>query len=267
MSTAVLIDGDILAYRHASAAEVPIDWGDDFWTLHADAAQAKAALDSEVHFIAEMLGAETVVVAVSDKGNFRKALYPEYKANRAKTRKPIILRALRQHLIDAHAAYFRPDLEADDILGILATHANLVRAERRIIVSIDKDFQGVPCALFDHAKDTTVRTVTEAEADRWHLIQTVTGDSTDNYPGCPGIGPVKAAVLVDTALASADPWSVIVAAFEKAGLTADDALLQARLARILRASEYDFKTKLPILWEPSQLTTKPPAKAAKKKKT
>jgi DNA polymerase I len=40
----------------------------------------------------------------------------------------------------------------------------------------------------------------------------------------------------------------------KEGLTEDDALLQARLARILRADEYDFKAKRPILWEPTKLS-------------
>jgi len=257
MKTAALIDGDIIAYKHASAAEVPVEWEDDLWTLHADANEARVAIDAEIASIKETLHAEVVVVAVSDKGNFRKSLYPEYKANRAKTRKPLVLSAMRQHLLDAYDAYTKPGLEADDILGILATHPSIVRADRRVIVSIDKDFEGVPCHLWNPNTDTFVRTISDHAANRWHLIQTLTGDATDNYPGCPGIGPVKAAVLVDKALADSDPWSVIVDAFIKAGLTSADALLQARLARILRAPEYNFKTKLPLLWEPALLKVTP----------
>ena len=30
----LLIDGDIIAYRAASATEVPIQWEEDLWTLH-----------------------------------------------------------------------------------------------------------------------------------------------------------------------------------------------------------------------------------------
>lgn len=253
MSTAALIDGDILAYKHATAAEVAVEWSEDLWTLHADEAEARNGVDADIAAIAEALNADKVVVAISDKANFRKDLYPDYKGNRTKTRKPMLLPAMREHLIEKYDAYHRPALEADDILGILATHSTLVRADLRVIVSIDKDFLGVPCALFRTSAEG-LKVITKKDADRWHLIQTLTGDTTDNYPGCPGIGPVKAAKLVDMALASDQPWKVIVEAFLKEGLTEADALLQARLARILRADEYDFKAKRPILWEPTKLT-------------
>jgi len=42
-----------------------------------------------------------------------------------------------------------------------------------------------------------------------------------------------------------------VAAFESRGLTEEDALIQARVARILRADDYDFKESQPILWSPA----------------
>ena len=45
-------------------------------------------------------------------------------------------------------------------------------------------------------------------------------------------------------------WAVVLAAYEKAGLTEADALAQARVARILRASDYDFKQKKVKLWNP-----------------
>lgn len=265
MSVALLIDGDIIAYKHASASEVPIEWTEDLWTLHAHADLAKRAVDSEIASLQEATGADSVVVALSDKANFRKALYPEYKATRAKNRKPILLAALRDYLLNSFDAYVRPGLEADDVLGILATHNTLVRATRKIIVSIDKDFKAVPCTLWNNRSSVEdIRTITPAEADRNHLLQTITGDASDNYPGCPGIGPKRAEDIVTKALASDDPWEVIVSVFVKAGLTADDALLQARLARILRADEYDFTAKQPVLWTPDKL--KQPAKAAGKRK-
>jgi DNA polymerase-1 len=45
-------------------------------------------------------------------------------------------------------------------------------------------------------------------------------------------------------------WPIVLEAFLKAGLTEQDALTQARLARILRFSDWDNETKQPILWSP-----------------
>ncbi len=46
-------------------------------------------------------------------------------------------------------------------------------------------------------------------------------------------------------------WKTVKEAFEKAGLTEDDAYRNARLARILTCEDYDYKTEQPILWCPS----------------
>ena len=90
------------------------------------------------------------------------------------------------------------------------------------------------------------------QADRTHLTQALTGDITDGYSGCPGIGP-KTAIKV---LKEGD-WIEVVAAYEKVGLTEEDALIQARVARILRHGEYNKKTKEVKLWTPEchEMTT------------
>jgi DNA polymerase-1 len=44
----------------------------------------------------------------------------------------------------------------------------------------------------------------------------------------------------------------VVSLYAKAGLTEADALRQARLARILRWTDWDNKKKEPILWTPSR---------------
>ena len=65
------------------------------------------------------------------------------------------------------------------------------------------------------------------------------------------MGQVKAEKLLDAALEKEeDMWSPVVAAYEKAGLTEEDALRQARLARILRWSDWNAEKKAPILWAP-----------------
>ena len=99
-----------------------------------------------------------------------------------------------------------------------------------------------------HRADEGFIEVTPEEADRWFYMQTLTGDATDGYSGCPGGGPKKAEAILEAA--GENPWPAIVAAYEKAGLSEEAALQQARVARILRASDYNFKKKEPILWKP-----------------
>ena len=85
----------------------------------------------------------------------------------------------------------------------------------------------------------TVEKITKKKAKYNHALQTLCGDNVDNFPGVPGIGPVKAAAILNTK----DLWSAIEAAFVKAKLTKEDALLQARLAYILQHGDYNFKSK------------------------
>ena len=53
-----------------------------------------------------------------------------------------------------------------------------------------------------------------------------------------------------TADSANHPWARVVRTFESRGLTEEDALVQARVARILREGDYDFAERQPILWSP-----------------
>lgn len=259
MSRTLLIDADVVAYQAAAVCETATDWGDGYWTWHADENEAKAKVLEAIDRTMAELGGTAIKLCLTDsEGNFRFGVLPSYKGNRKGTKKPLVLRAIKQWLIDEHDAYFRPGLEGDDCMGILAT-ANVIKGEK-VIVSIDKDMKTIP-GLFVHRLEDGIMEISETEADYWHLYQTLTGDTTDGYAGCPGVGPKKAeAILNSSNLPASHPsgdrsleacrWWAVVEAFNKAGLTEADALQQARVARILRASDYDFKKKEPILWTP-----------------
>lgn len=260
MTTIALFDGDIFAYEAAAAAEEPINWGDDLWTLHAYETPAKEALKDRIRTLQEAVGADEVIVALSDKDNFRKRILPTYKANRANTRKPMLLNPLKDYLRENYKVFERPSLEGDDVLGILSTWKNL--KGDKIIVSKDKDFRCIPGKVFyANRPEEGVLEISEHEADKFHMLQTLTGDTTDGYKGCPGCGPVKAGAIIQAALDEGTPWANptelralywkhVVAAYTRVGLSEEEALVQARCARILRASDYDFKKKEPRLWTP-----------------
>jgi len=245
MSRVLLIDADVVAYNAAFACEKAIKWDCGYWTWHVDENEVIEAFDREVDRMMETLQGDEFKLCLTDsEGNFRKGVDPSYKGQRSSTRKPIILKHLKQWLIDERGAYWRPTLEGDDCMGILAT---MKSADERIVVSIDKDMRTIPGKFIRWGtEDAQIEEVSEAEADYHFMLQTLTGDVTDGYKGCPGVGPVKAEKLLN----GEANWSAVVAAYEKAGLTEDDAIIQARMARILRASDYDFKNKAPILWTP-----------------
>ena len=83
---------------------------------------------------------------------------------------------------------------------------------------------------------------------KWHLIQTLSGDQTDGYSGVPGVGVKRATTLFESKGYS---WKTVVDTFKEKDLTEDDALINARLARILTVDDYDFTNKKPIPWTPS----------------
>lgn len=248
MSRTLLIDADVLAYNAAFGCEKAIDWG-GYWTWHVDFDEVVARFDDEVHTMMEKLEADDVKLCLTDsEGNFRTSIDPDYKAQRRSIRKPIVLKHFKQWLIDERGAYFRPGLEGDDCMGILATHPRLIPGEK-IIVSIDKDMKTVPGKFIRWGTESAeVVDISEEEADYWFYFQTLTGDATDGYKGCPGVGPKKAEAILD--VPHDKRWQAVVAAYEKAGLDERVAIQQARCARILRWTDYNFKKKEPILWTP-----------------
>jgi DNA polymerase-1 len=239
----LLIDGDLFLYKAACGVEKEVQWDEVNHLLWSNVDDAWGCLEDRLvsvrmHFdvsIAQML------IATTGRKNFRKDLYPGYKANRIDSRKPLCYGALLERLRNNYNVVEYEGIEADDVLGILATR---VSNRKRIIVSDDKDMRSVPATIY--TKGETV-TISEDEADYNHMYQTLCGDQADGYPGCSGIGPVKAAKLLTGA---AHYWPIVVSAFGAAGHSEADALVQARLARILRAEDWNSEKKEPILWSP-----------------
>ena len=246
----LLIDGDILAYKVASACEEAVNWGNDFWTLHADAMEGKTQVNIWIEDLKENLNATKTRVFLTGPSNYRTKLFPEYKANRRGTRKPMILGALRKHLRSKWGAEMEDGLEADDLIGIAATSPE---SNGSIVVSIDKDFRSVPCKLYNPDKpEEGVRDITKEDADAYHFYQTLVGDSSDNYKGCPSYGPKKAEALLMKCANKGEAWEKILQVFDGAGLSSKHALTQARVARILRFGDYDFETEKVKLWKPQR---------------
>ena len=125
-----------------------------------------------------------------------------------------------------------------------------------VIVSADKDMGTVP-GLWVRKLGDPVRKVASGEADALHMKQALMGDAVDGYGGCPGVGAVGAAKIVaqfydpvSDSFDGAACWGAVLAAYAKKGLGEDEALRNARVARILRDGDYDRKKEEVLLWSP-----------------
>lgn len=138
---------------------------------------------------------------------FRNDLYPEYKANRDAP--PEDLRPQFGLIRQATKAFNLPCIdkagfEADDII---ATYAKMVREAGAdcTIISSDKDLMqlvGDQVFMHDTMKNKHIKVPDVIE--KWGVppekmidLQALAGDSVDNVPGVPGIGPKTAAQLLE----------------------------------------------------------------------
>ena len=246
--TTLMVDGDIVLYQACSGAETETEWEPEQWHIETDLRVAKKYARSYLNDVLFRSGCSDMVVALSDSNNFRKDIYPEYKATRAGKRKPVGYKALKEWATTAFPCIIKPKLEGDDVMGIFATRPD---AGKVMLWSLDKDMATIP-GHFMQGKEK--RFVEVHEADYWWLCQTMAGDVVDNYPGCKGIGMKTAEKLLGkcTPAFNVDmEWQkTILPAFIKAGFSEDYALTQARCARILRYDDWDNEKQEPILWTP-----------------
>ncbi len=257
LKTTIIVDSDTIAVQIGAAVQVPIKWSDGVYSLYADGNEAweqtKTNISELQASIASLLGVKiedtNLILAFSDPRRmyFRHKLLPTYKANRQKRDGPMLVAFLKKKMAEKYKTYCIKDLEADDILGILATDEYFIQNDC-VMVSVDKDLRTVPGKHYNPNKpEEGIIHINEFLADAYHLTQTLVGDTTDGYKGCPGIGPVSASKID---LQGDRAWSNVVAAFKKAGQTEEEALVQARVAKILQADNYNFETKEITLWNP-----------------
>ncbi|MEQ2869335.1 hypothetical protein AAAV92_10810 [Selenomonas noxia] len=254
MRLKLLIDADMFAFMACASATYEAEWESGISSYFADFEEVKANFTSRLDAAVETAldrhkytGDYDILLCLSDRDdNFRRHVLPTYKAHR-KGQKPLCYWRLVDWMQEEGTVYLRPSLEADDCIGILATLEK--NKDKCIIISGDKDMRTLPGYHYDFLRDV-YEYISEEEADRNFLTQTLTGDTTDGYSGCPKVGAVNAERILDEDCS----WNAVVKAYEKQHLTEEDALQQARVARILRACDYDFKKREVKLWTPSAST-------------
>jgi DNA polymerase-1 len=183
--TQALIDQDLLCYRCAASAE------------NDDLGIALYRLDELLDNILTKTEATSYRAFLTGSNNFRKQIYPEYKANRTQP-KPKHLKDLQDYSLEKLNAEYAPEtLEADDALAINQT-------KDTIICSLDKDLLQIPGKHFSWeingkgwSRPDTFTEQTELEGLRLFYKQCLKGDPSDNVKGVQGIGSKGADKLLD----------------------------------------------------------------------
>ena len=158
-------------------------------------------------FLKDHVGTHIAVIFDAGRLTFRNRLYDAYKANRPPPPEELIPQfALVREATEALGvpAIELPDWEADDLI---AAYAKTVsdKGGQVTIVSSDKDLMQLirpGVEMLDPIKQKPIGPVEVMEKfgvtpDKMVEVQALIGDSTDNVPGVPGIGPKGAAQLIN----------------------------------------------------------------------
>jgi DNA polymerase-1 len=232
------IDADILLYRACFASQ-------SYDPLTERYPDPKELFDESVEKLFKETCLHDYTCCLSSKNNFRKEIFPDYKANRKDRPKPPGLTELRNWVLTQRRGWTVDGLEADDLLGIMATSD-----PSNLITSLDKDCRTLPNVTWYNFKSGEYETQSPAQARHNFLVQALAGDSVDGYKGIPGIGPKKAEKIL---LEGGDRWSTVVGAYVRHGLTAQDAFVNASMAHILTSSNFDLDTLAMTPWKPADL--------------
>ena len=152
-------------------------------------------------------GDKFVCIFDASRITFRQDIYPQYKMNRNETPADLITQGqmIQSGLMAIGMPVLCvPGVEADDVIATLATQ-NCTQTDATRIITSDKDLMQLvsDCVyLYDGMKSREIRAPQVLEKfgvrpDQVIDVQSLMGDSSDNVPGVPGIGPKKAAELIN----------------------------------------------------------------------
>lgn len=212
---------------------------------------------------------EYVAMFFDAKGpTFRHDMYPEYKANRPPM--PEDLRVQIQSIKDITAGFNlsiieKQGFEADDLIGTIARKAEQAGFSV-VMVTGDKDFLQLvtqKTVIWDPMKDKIYNAETVRDEFGIEPVQIIdmmglSGDTSDNVPGVPGIGPKTANQLITTFGTMGDLYDQIDAVTKK---KQKENLVNFKDQAFLSRQLVSIKTDVPIDFVPEEFVYQPPDKS------
>ena len=246
-----LVDADSLLYKVGFALEDKVIWNEmevisgleeemdiDYFT---NIEQCYRTFDQFIDNILFATDCDSPLLVFSGKGNFRLDFPIDYKTNRKDSRKPLGYSELLEYAEGKYETRTPIGMEADDFVVYIKT----TYPEDYILCAIDKDvlYQTVG-THYNYGKDEEV-TVGAWDATWFAYYQTLTGDTSDGYKGCVGIGDKKARKILDGLKSERELWEAVVEAYESKEQSEEEAIWTMRLANM-----HQFNGTGIVLWNP-----------------
>lgn len=181
----VLVDADSIIFASAVTSDTFLD--------------AKDKMDYKINEILDFISSKYEIEGFSvfsgSKGNFRKYISDDYKANRREQEIPEHLNALHAHSKEYWSAKYTYGAETDDLIASYWYKLNN-EGKNVIIVAIDKDYKQFPAVIYNYQRKEWSK-ISELDALKNFYTQMIVGDSSDNIKVCKGKGKSFAAKLFE----------------------------------------------------------------------
>jgi len=171
-----------------------------------------------VESLAKSYNAGTIIITADGGSSYRKAIFPEYKANRKEKYAEQTPQEEKEFemfmaefsntltlLKEKHTVLQFKGVEADDIAAYISMNLDEFNFDESWMVSSDRDWDLLindRVSRFSTVtrKETTVHNWDEHydfEIEDYITFKCLTGDKGDNVPGIPGVGPKRAVQLME----------------------------------------------------------------------
>jgi len=178
----LLFDADSLVF--ASCYKINKEEGEEpfFTDINDSIAKFDEQFMKIVNDLEEKFDIEKVITFNGCKGNFRKKITKDYKANRKKQILPPLLHPMHDYVKKTYESKYAFGIETDDMVArYWFTLSNQFGRDNVMIISIDKDYKQFPALIYNyHYKHKTILNITEEEALYNFYEQMIVGDTTDN---------------------------------------------------------------------------------------
>jgi len=179
MSTTAILDFDSIIYACAFAYDASTARNG----VEEPISNLYGGIKALTNSLLREVGATQYEAFITGSGNFRDAVYPEYKGNRKGAIPPSRKEEAREYAIRHLGVMVVDGKESDDACG-MAMYA--LPVSKTVLIRQDKDFDMIRGNQFHWHKAhraNGIFNISEIEADRNLYRQLLKGDSTDNIPG------------------------------------------------------------------------------------